>query len=146
MPHFHLSQFHADKATNVVYEAIAEYKIAEFYASQGKRITGCIPNPAGELSQKRLFDLCDSLGVRWEVKTDRKAASTGNVFIEHQALAHSESDYYLIQAFGRAYVVETKRLRDAVKGTVTVQGGDWLAATGTLLTKDELGELSLAIV
>ncbi len=146
MPQFNLQQFTADKATSVIYESIAEFKIAEFYASQGKRINGCLPNPAGELDQKRLFDLTDSLGVRWEVKTDRKSSGTGRCFIEHQALSHSESDYYLILAFGLAHVVPTPALRHALIGTETVQGGDRLSTTGALLTQQELQQLSIAII
>jgi hypothetical protein len=68
------------------------------------------------------------------------------VFVELEALSHSESAYYLIMAFGFAYVVPTQGLRAAVENRQTIHGGDWLSATGVLLTESELRQVSLDVV
>lgn len=55
-------------------------------------------NPAkidGGLRGMRRGDIFDSFGIRWEVKYDRRAAETGNVYLEHAALERSEADYVI---------------------------------------------------
>jgi hypothetical protein len=143
MLHFRLQPFTIDNACSVFYEAIAEWKIREFYARQGKKVNDIRRNPATELAQLRQFDLMDVFGTKWECKTDKACWNTGNVFIEHQALSHSEADYYLIDAFGFSHVVPTERLRERIAGTSTVRGRDYLSSTGTLLTQEELTAISI---
>ena len=134
-------QFAIDKSCAAIYEGIAIHKIEQWYAAQGFRIHARY-NEANGLEQKRGYDLIDTYGKKWEVKCDRKALSTGNVFVEHQALDHSEADYWIILA-GLAYILPRQSLLDARNEQYrVVRGGDDLRAIGTLLPLSELKSLA----
>jgi hypothetical protein len=129
---FHIQQFAVDKATAAIYEGIALQKIESWYARQGYRVYARY-NEANGLEQKRGFDLIDTFGKKWEVKADRKALSTGNLFLEHQALEHSQADYYLIFA-GLTYIITRQSLVELKNADYSVvNGGDDLRAVGTLV-------------
>jgi hypothetical protein len=93
----HLDQFAIDKSRAAIHEGIALRKIEQWYALQGRRIHARY-NEANGLEQKRGYDLIDSYGKRWEVKTDRRFWETDNIFLEHAAVDHSRADYWLIFA------------------------------------------------
>lgn len=131
-------QFGLDKSSAAIYEAIALQKIEDWYASQGFRVHARY-NEANGLEAKRGFDLIDTYGKKWEVKADRLAGTTGNVFFEHQAIEHSQADYFLIFACGLTYILSREAVLELKnRGFRVVQGGDNDWATGTLVPLTEL--------
>lgn len=136
-----MHQFAIDKASAAIYEAIAIDKIEAWYRLQGKQVTARY-NERNGLEEKRGFDLIDTFGVKWEVKSDRKWSATGNVFLEHKALDHSQADFWIILA-GFAYILPRQKLievRDQPHRVVP--GGDDLRFLGTLLPLEELRNIS----
>lgn len=139
-----MQQFAVDKALAAIYEGIALQKIEQWYALQGHRIHARY-NEANGLEGKRGYDLIDSYGKKWEVKADRIWGTTGNIFFEHQAIQHSQADYFLILA-GFAYILPREDVLELINGPHrSVQGGDGLRATGTLVPLSELQELATII-
>lgn len=133
-----MQQFPIDKACAAIYEGIAVEKIEAWYALQGFRIHVRY-NEANGLTDKRGFDLIDTYGKTWEVKTDRLAGMTGNVFLEHVAVQHSQADYFLIFACGLTYILPREAVLELVQGPYrSVQGGDDHSMTGTLVPLSEL--------
>jgi hypothetical protein len=145
MPYAHIEPFAIDKGLNtVVEELIAPMYIRRFYELEGKRIQKVEKN-LGDFRQQRLYDLVDTFGVRWEVKTDKIGLTTGNAFIERQALEHSEADMYLIFC-GVAYAVKKSALLEAIQNVPVKQGGDEGKATGYLLPLERLEEVAEQLI
>lgn len=135
-------QFAVDKASAAIYEAIAITQIEAWYALQGQRIHVRY-NEANGLTDKRGFDLIDTWGKKWECKADRLAGTTGNFFLEHVAIEHSEADMFIIFAAGLTFILPRQALLDARHGDYrVVRGGDDLSAVGTLLPLSELTKIS----
>jgi hypothetical protein len=131
-----IDPFAIDKAGNtVVEELIAPIYIREYYARRGIKVNRVDKN-LGDYRQQRLYDLTDSYGCRWEVKTDKIALNTGQVFIEAQALEHSEADKYLVFC-PLGHVISRISLLEAVQGRSTLQGGDHLVSTGIMVPLEE---------
>jgi len=131
-------QFAIDKACAAVYEGIAILKIEDWYASQDLRVHARY-NEANGLEAKRAFDLIDTYGKTWECKMDRLASVTGNVFLEHQALEHSQADFMILFACGLCYILPREVVLELRFGDYrNVQGGDDLRATGTLVPLEDL--------
>ena len=100
-------------------------------------------NEENGLEGKRRFDLIDTYGKTWEVKADRLAGTTGNVFLEHQALSHSQADFILIFAAGLTFILPLETALELAGGSDrVVSGGDDLRATGTLVPLSALQELA----
>lgn len=136
-----MQPFHLDKAQAVIYEAIAADKIVAWYRLQGKLVE-VRSNPENGLTAKRAYDLVDHFGVKFEVKTDRRWHETGNIYLEHQALEHSQADYYVIIA-GLTYIVPRQALLEVKNATVNaVPGGDGHRSLGTLLKVSELARIA----
>jgi len=134
-------RFALAKSAAALYEGIALAKIDAWYARQGLRVHARY-NEANGLEQKRGYDLIDTFGRTWECKADRKALSTGNVFLEHEALDHSTADMFIILA-GWGYIVSRQALLDARNGNYrAVHGGDDLRAVGTLFPLSELRNIA----
>ena len=75
----------------------------------------------GDREQQRKYDLVDTFGIRWEIKSDPSGLRTGNAFIELGCVEQSEADLYLIVCeFG--YVVTTQALKEAIKDLPEAQG------------------------
>lgn len=126
-------QFALDKSAADVYEGFALEKIEQWYAAQGLKVYARY-NEANGLEGKRGFDLIDSYGKTWEVKTDRIAGTSGNVFLEHVAIEHSRADYFFIFACGLTYILPREAVLELARGPYrSVQGGDNNSATGTLV-------------
>lgn len=134
-------KFAIDKSAAAVYEGIALIKIEQWYERQGFRVHARY-NEANGLEAKRGYDLIDTYGTRWELKADRLAGTTGNFFLEHVALEHSEAEMFIIFACGLTYIVPRQELLDVCGQHRVVQGGDDLRATGTLLPLSELSKIS----
>jgi hypothetical protein len=133
-----IDAFAIDKSAAAVYEGLAIRKIEAWYAAQGFRIHVRY-NEANGLEQKRAYDLVDTYGRTWEVKSDRKAGSTGNFFLEHVALDHSQADMFLIFAAGLTLIIPRETLLTMKSEQYRVlQGGDGLMAAGSLIPIDEL--------
>jgi hypothetical protein len=138
-------QFALDKAAAAVYEGMALVKIEEWYRNQGLKIHARY-NEENGLTAKRRCDIVDSYGKRWEVKCDRLAGTTGNVFLEHQALSHSAADFFLIFAAGQTFILSREAALELAGGSYrVVQGGDDLRATGTLVPLSALEELAQVV-
>jgi hypothetical protein len=130
-----------DKAAAAVYEGIAIAKIEEWYRDQGQKIHARY-NEENGLEAKRRFDLIDTYGKKWEVKTDRIWSTTGNIFFEHYAIKHSEADFFIILA-GFAYILPRETALQLLEADYrTVQGRDDLRFTGTLVPVSALEELA----
>ena len=137
--------FAIQKSSAAIVEGIAIEKIQQWYAAQGLRIHARY-NEANGLTEKRGYDLIDSYGRRWEVKADRLAGTTGNFFLEHVALEHSQADMFIIFACGQTFIVPRQTLLDAISGPYrAVQGGDDFRATGTLLPLSELSLIATIV-
>jgi hypothetical protein len=135
-------QFAFDKAAAAVYEGIAIEKIEAWYCQQGLKIHARY-NEANGLEHKRGYDLIDTYGKRWEVKADRLAGTTGNVFLEHVALAHSQADYFLIFACGLTFILPRDAILELAGGPYnSVWGGDDKSVRGTLVPVAALQELA----
>lgn len=107
--------FAIDKAANtVVEEGISPAYIREYWCRRGSRCLKVEKNLGG-LAQQRKFDLSDTFGTRWEVKSDRLWHVTGNVYVELQALERSEADMYLVFA-GPGFVIAKSSLWEAIQG------------------------------
>ena len=133
-----MNSFAIDKANAAVYEGIAIDKIESWYRRQGF-IIGVRYNEANGLEAKRGFDLIDQYGKKWEVKCDRLWGTTGNVFLERQALEHSQADYFLILA-GWGYVLTREQILQLLDAPQyrRVTGGDNNWSQGTLIPVAEL--------
>jgi hypothetical protein len=87
--------------------------------------------------------LCARIGGRVEVKSDAKAATTGNVFLEIKqhgrmsGLATTTADWWAIEIGDTWLIVPTKRLKAAAilakSKWGTKQGGDFDNYTGVLV-------------
>lgn len=131
-------QFAVDKSSAAIYEGFALEKIEQWYAAQGLRVHARY-NEENGLEAKRGFDLIDTYGKTWEVKTDRIAGTSGNVFLEHVAVQHSLADYFLIFACGLTYILPREAVLELRNGPWrNVRGGDDLRAEGTLVPLEEL--------
>lgn len=130
--------FAFDKAAAAVYEGIAIEKIEQWYQAWGLRVHARY-NEENGLEAKRGYDLVDTYGKKWEIKADRIAGSTGNIFLEHVAIEHSQADYFLIFACGLTYILPREAVLELKNGDYrSVQGGDELRATGTLVPLSDL--------
>ena len=101
----------------------------------------------GESWFKELFE-CE-LGTI-EVKTDRKANETGNIYIEFQSrgkpsgIATSQSDYWVYKTNDFAFIFETEKLKAKIKllykqGKATIKkGGDNNTSVGLLISIKDL--------
>lgn len=137
-----MQQFAIDKAINVVVEALAEDVIKAFWANQGRRVQ-VYENLENGLEARRAYDRKDSLGYRWEIKSDLKCWYTGNVFVEESVFS-SEADYYLIFAQGQPHIIDRHALCALVEAkNTTIAGGDHLKAVGTLIPLLDIKALSL---
>ena len=137
MFHTGIHEFALDKAAAAIYEGIALQKIEQWYESQGLRVHVRY-NEANGLTDKRGFDLIDTYGKKWECKADRMWGTTGNIFLEHSAISHSEADYFIILA-GLTYILPYEVVLQLACGPYkVVQGGDEMRATGTLVPLLEL--------
>ncbi len=136
-------QFAVDKSAAAIYEGLAIEKIEQWYVQQGLKVHARY-NEENGLEGKRGFDLIDTYGKTFEVKADRLAGQTGNIFFEHFAIEHSQADYFLIFACGLTYILPRETVLELKNGPYrVVRGGDNLSATGTLVP---LLELNLYIV
>ncbi len=134
--------FALEKSSAALYEGFALVKIEDWYRSQALKVRVRY-NEENGLEGKRQFDLIDSYGKRWEVKCDRLAGTTGNVFLEHQALRHSEADFFLIFAAGLTFILPREAVLELANGPYnSAWGGDDLRATGTLVPLSALKELA----
>lgn len=131
-------RFALQKSANAIHEALAIAKIMVYWARRGFRVN-VYYNEANDLATKRLFDFKDSRAFTWEVKTDNLWNITGNVYIELQALSHSQADFYLIFA-GLTFVIPKSDLLNAINALPRRRGGDDLRSEGALLRWDWLKE------
>jgi hypothetical protein len=141
-----IEQFAIDKETNhLVEEGFAPVYIRRYYELQGKRIWKVEKN-LSDLRGSKKYDLIDGFGIKWEVKNDKAAFSTGNVYVEEQAFAASEADYYLFLV-GIGYVVPKSALRDvfSAKAARTL-GGDNMRSLGLLIALEELEDMSEQLI
>ena len=106
-------------------------------------------NDATDLAGMRECDIVDGLGYTWEVKLDRRWAETGNVFLEHTALAHSTSNFIVYCLLGgKNYVTTRKKLLSIIDSGKfkELHGGNFQRGgkpnIGTLLPVEKLIEIS----
>jgi hypothetical protein len=142
-----IEQFGIDKGMSAVIEeaGIAGAYIREYYRRLGKKVLRIDKN-LGDYQQQRLYDLVDTLGVRWEVKTDRLVFTTGNVYLEEHAYKASEADKYLIFA-GFGYVVSKSAIgEEFASNSARTPGGDNDRSSGLLLPLERLEEISEQVI
>lgn len=100
----------------------------------------------GQVAEDRLAEILKYCKV--EVKSDKVALKTGNVFVEYldrgkpSGISISESDYYCFEINDTYHLIETNTLKERCRkyiGTVKdVKGGDSNLARGILLPINEL--------
>lgn len=130
--------FAIDKSSAAIYEGLAIQKIEQWYESQGFLVLAYY-NEANGLEAKRGFDLIDTIGKKWEVKSDRASSHTGNLFLERFSLDRSEADYFMFFACGLTYILSREALQKLISGPYrSVQGGDDYSAVGMLVPLFEL--------
>lgn len=133
------------KASNAIVEALAFDTIRDFYLKQDPpiRMNRIDYNSGLDLAQKQKFDLIDAYGLKWEIKSDRIAVTTGRVFIE--ALDHSDFDYLLIFAAGFGHILPRQTYLDIIANPnyLDARGGDNQIAEGKFVPLEELLTLSL---
>jgi hypothetical protein len=142
----HIEQFAVDKELNhLIEEGIAPVYIRRFHALQGRKIWRVDKN-LSDLKGSKLCDLIDGFGIRWEVKNDKAAFRTGNVYVERQAFQSSEADYYLFLV-GIGYVVpKTALAHEFSRQPALTPGGDDLRSMGLLLPLERLEEISEQVI
>lgn len=102
--------FHDDLAVGKAKERLAIPLIIEHYKAHHQNVEAWL-NPAkaeGGLEGMRRGDIFDSYGIRWEIKYDRRAAETGNIYLEHAALQRSGADYVLFFVDGMEPLMMSK--------------------------------------
>jgi hypothetical protein len=140
-----IDQFAIDKGVNtLVEEGIAPVYVREHYRRLGKRVWR-VDKLMTDAQSSKAYDLIDGLGVKWEVKADRIWGTTGNVYIELQALESSEADKYLILA-GKGYVIAKSALVEAISGREAKAGGDLMKSTGVPLPLEALEEVAEQVI
>jgi hypothetical protein len=142
-----ITQFGIDKALNTLIEecGIAEAYIREYWRRRGLKLWR-VDKFLGDLQESKKCDLIDNFGTRWEIKTDKLAFVTGNVYVEQQAFLALEADKYLIFA-GKAFVVEKQALAEEFARTTTLTpGGDNHRSMGLLLPLERLEEISEEVI
>ena len=94
-------KFGLDKAVNAINEALPIEKAGNWYLAQGKRVRVRYNGENG-LQAMRGYDLIDSFGLRWEVKTDKIALTSGRIFVSQSLRTKSTADMviYLISPGG----------------------------------------------
>jgi hypothetical protein len=100
----------------------------------------------GQVSEDRLAEILKYCKV--EVKSDKIAQRTGNVFVEYSdrnkpsGISISESDYYCFEINGTYHLIETSILKEKCRKYFNtrndVKGGDNNLAKGILLPIIEL--------
>lgn len=121
------------KATNAIVEGLAFEAIRNFYLrTRQLRINRIDYNGALDLGGKQAFDLIDTYGKKWEVKTDRIAVTTGRIYLEE--LPHPNFDYLLIFAFF-PYVITFQQYKAllADERYQTARGGDYGLSSGRFI-------------
>ncbi len=83
----------------------AEKSFINYLKSQGKHAWG---NTTTTLAEKRLYDICDSDSITYEVKYDRKWESTGNVYFEPESLERSTAQnlVYILKNDPNFYIID----------------------------------------
>ena len=100
----------------------------------------------GQIKEKELADVLGNKTI--EVKYDKQALTTGNVYVEYRSrgkksgMATSEAEFYCF-CFGETYhIIETKLLKDRCRKYIGTNrdrlGGDSNTSKGILLPIEEL--------
>jgi hypothetical protein len=148
--------FFRSKLVNLPVEyELAPQVIRRFYEARRERLLNIQWNDAPDNSvEQQAFDLtatveflwANTRSDRWEIKKDNLWWKFGNVFIEHQAAAHSQATYELLFA-DRPYVLLLSAITSLISSSCfrTARGGDGLKATGSLVPVSELPQLALML-
>lgn len=102
--------FHDDLEVGKAKERQAIPLIIEHYKAHHQHVEAWL-NPAkaeNGMTGMRRGDIFDSYGIRWEIKYDRRAAETGNIYLEHAALQRSGADYVLFFVDGMEPIMVPK--------------------------------------
>lgn len=147
--------FHKDLEAGKAKELEAIPLIIEHYKAHHQNVEAWL-NPHKDLARMREGDVLDSYGIKWEIKYDRKASETGNVYLEHPALKRSGADYVLFfidnpeYASTQPFMVSKDILMVLVDDNAALEEGFrkykivnvGLNNEGTLLPLDELVKIS----
>lgn len=99
-----IQQFAIDKSRSALYEGLAIVKIELWYRLQGKQVTVRY-NEENGLEAKRGFDLVDTYGLKWEVKADKIALTTGRAFVSATLRNRSTADFVCFLIPPGAYIL-----------------------------------------
>jgi hypothetical protein len=84
-------------AQDLAVGAEVEQQFVEFLTSLGIK---CGRNTATNTKEMALYDVWDNSYRTYEVKFDRKAQSTNNVFLEHESILRSRAEYVVFKLEG----------------------------------------------
>ena len=101
-------------------------------------------NTATNQREMALYDVWDEHYQTYEIKFDRRVSETDNVYLEHEALSHSnahfivykldiDNKFYILDRAGALYAMELPQFK-------VVSGGDKWGA-GTLIPVDEFRKI-----
>lgn len=99
----------------------------------------------GQAAENRLLDIIQSGNALVEVKSDKQAQHTGNIFVEVEyrgqpsGLTSTEADWWAVEVDADVFVLmRTERLRELIKYRRTMPGGDYDLTKGVLLPLGKL--------
>lgn len=119
----------------------AEDEFVEFLKSFGLRAGR---NTATNQREMALYDVWDNNYKTYEIKYDRRVTETGNVYLEHEALSHSNANYivYKLDIDNKFYILDrdgTLSLLESPKFKIVSGGDKW--GKGTLIPYEDFIQL-----
>lgn len=119
----------------------AEEEFVELLQSYGLRAGR---NTATNQREMALYDVWDENYQTYEIKLDRRAEETGNIYFEHECLSHSNAHFivYKVDVDNKFYIIDRESLLSHIHNPKykVVSGGDkW--GKGTLIPVDEFRTL-----
>ena len=101
-------------------------------------------NQSSSVIESALYDVYDSDYRTYEVKYDRRAQETGNVFLEHKSLTRSHANYVVYKLDGdkKFYILDLHSVKNIIDDDqYEVKDGGSPAYPGTLLPLKEFKRL-----
>lgn len=113
--------------------AEVEKQFVEFLTSLGIK---CGRNTAKNTKEMALYDVWDNSYRTYEVKFDRKAQSTNNVFLEHESILRSRAEYIVFKLEGDEafYIANTEVVQYHIEEKLYPEkSGGYPAMIGSLI-------------
>lgn len=119
----------------------AEYEFVELLISLGIKAGR---NTAQNQREMALYDVWDEFYKTYEVKRDKKAKETGNVFLEHDSLSHSNAHFVVYKLDGdkNFYILDLPSVKNCIDNPAyVVKKGGTPAYPGTLMPLEDFKKI-----